>query len=89
MGCSACSDTPAALSATFKYLMATVLASTFFLLGTVLLYAATGMLNIDDLIASRDAIAGPIGFAALMFLLACLLLELKPFPGKRMGARCL
>ena len=45
-------DTPAALSATFKYLMATVLASTFFLIGTVLLYAATGILNIDDLIAN-------------------------------------
>ena len=48
-------DTPAALSATFKYLMATVLASTFFLIGTVLLYAVTGMLNIDDLIAARDS----------------------------------
>src|SRR4030095_13364626 len=35
-------DTPPALSATFKFLMATVLASTFFLIGTVLLYAATG-----------------------------------------------
>ena len=78
-------DTPAALSATFKYLMATVLASTFFLIGTVLLYAVTGMLNIDDLIANRDAIAGPIGFAALMFLLACLLLELKPFPANGWG----
>ena len=78
-------DTPAALSATFKYLMATVLASTFFLLGTVLLYAVTGMLNIDDLIGRRDAIAGPIGFAALMFLLACLLVELKPFPANGWG----
>jgi NADH:ubiquinone oxidoreductase subunit 2 (subunit N) len=58
------------VSATFKYLMATVMASTFFLLGTVLLYGVTGMLNIDDLIGRRDAIAGPIGFAALMFLLA-------------------
>ena len=35
-------DTPAALSATFKYLMATVLASGFFLIGTMLLYAVTG-----------------------------------------------
>ena len=43
-------DTSAALSAAFKYLMATVLASTFFLIGTVLLYATTGILNIDDLI---------------------------------------
>ena len=78
-------NTPAALSATFKYLMATVIASTFFLLGTVLLYAVTGMLNIDDLIDRRDAIAGPIGFAALMFLLASLLVELKPFPANGWG----
>jgi len=76
---------PAALSATFKYLMATVIASTFFLLGTVLLYAVTGMVNIDDLIGRRSAIAGPIGFAALMFLLASLLVELKPFPANGWG----
>src|SRR5215471_9159180 len=78
-------DTSAALSATFKFLMATGLASTFFLIGTLLLYAATGILNIDELIARRDAITGPIGFAALMFLLACLLLELKPFPANGWG----
>ena len=78
-------DTPAALSATFKYLMATVLASGFFLMGTVLLYAVTGLLNIDDLIAHRAAIAGPIGIAALIFLLAGLLLELKPFPANGWG----
>ena len=78
-------DTPAALSAAFKYLMATVLASTFFLIGTMLLYAATGMLNIDALIVQRLPIAGPTGFAALMFLLACLLLELKPFPANGWG----
>ena len=65
--------------------MATVMASTFFLLGTVLLYAATGLLNIDDLIANRGAISGPIGFAALMFLLASLLMELKPFPANGWG----
>jgi formate hydrogenlyase subunit 3/multisubunit Na+/H+ antiporter MnhD subunit len=78
-------ETPAALSATFKYLMATVLASTFFLLGTVLLYAVTGLLNIDDLINRRDVITGSIGFAALMFLLASLLIELKPFPANGWG----
>jgi formate hydrogenlyase subunit 3/multisubunit Na+/H+ antiporter MnhD subunit len=78
-------DTPAALSATFKYLMATVLASTFFLIGTVLLYAVTGMLNIDDIISNRATIVGPIGFAALIFLLACLLIELKPFPANGWG----
>ena len=78
-------NTPAALSATFKYLMATVIASTFFLLGTVLLYAVTGMLNIDDLVGQGQAVAGPIGFAALMFLLASLLIELKPFPANGWG----
>ena len=78
-------DRPAALSASFKYLMATVMASTFFLMGTILLYAATGMLNVDDLIAARATISGPIGFAALMFLLASLLLELKPFPANGWG----
>jgi formate hydrogenlyase subunit 3/multisubunit Na+/H+ antiporter MnhD subunit len=78
-------DTPAALSATFKFLMATVLASTFFLIGTVLLYAVTGILNIDELIRNRDAMTGPIGFAGLIFLLACLLLELKPFPANGWG----
>jgi formate hydrogenlyase subunit 3/multisubunit Na+/H+ antiporter MnhD subunit len=84
-GLLALRDTPPALSATFKYLMATVLASTFFLLGTALLYSATGMLNIDDIIATKDTIAGPIGFAALMFLLGCLLIELKPFPANGWG----
>ncbi len=78
-------DTPAAASAAFKYLMATVIASTFFLLGTVLLYAVTGMLNIDDLIGRGNGITGPIGFAALMFLLASLLIELKPFPANGWG----
>jgi formate hydrogenlyase subunit 3/multisubunit Na+/H+ antiporter MnhD subunit len=78
-------DTPAALSATFKYLMATVLASAFFLLGTMLLYAATGILNIDDLLERSESIAGPIAFAALMFVLACLLVELKPFPANGWG----
>src|SRR6202008_4731459 len=76
---------PAALSATFKFLMATVLASTFFLIGTLLLYAASGILNIDELITRRAWITGPIGFTALIFLLACLLLELKPFPANGWG----
>jgi formate hydrogenlyase subunit 3/multisubunit Na+/H+ antiporter MnhD subunit len=78
-------DTPAALSAAFKYVMATVIASTFFLLGTALLYATTGILNIDDLIAPATAIGGPVAFAALMFLLACLMVELKAFPANGWG----
>lgn len=76
---------PAALAASFKYIMATVLASTFFLLGSVLLYHVTGTLNIDEMIARRDLIAGPIGVTALLLVLSCLIIELKPFPANGWG----
>lgn len=76
---------PAALAASFKYIMATVLASSFFLLGSVLLYHVTGTLNIDEMIARRDLIAGPIGLTALLLVLACLVIELKPFPANGWG----
>lgn len=77
--------TPAALAASFKYIMATVLASSFFLLGAGLLYHVTGTLNIDDMIANRALITGPIGVTALLFILSCLVLELKPFPANGWG----
>ncbi|MDF2810171.1 MAG: dehydrogenase [Microvirga sp.] len=77
--------TPAAMAAAFKYIMATVIASTFFLLGTVLLYYVTGTLNIDALIEARAEITGPIGAAALLLVLACLIIELKPFPANGWG----
>lgn len=76
---------PAALAASFKYIMATVLASSFFLLGAGLLYHVTGTLNIDEIIENRALIAGPIGITALLFVLSCLLLELKPFPANGWG----
>ncbi|WEK50157.1 MAG: proton-conducting transporter membrane subunit [Candidatus Kaistia colombiensis] len=75
----------AAMAAAFKYIMATVIASTLFLLGTVLLYYVTGTLNIDALIAARAEIAGPIGTTALLMVLACLIVELKPFPANGWG----
>jgi formate hydrogenlyase subunit 3/multisubunit Na+/H+ antiporter MnhD subunit len=77
--------TPAALAAGFKYILATVLASTFFLLGTALLYHATGTLNIDEMIVHRAQIAGPIGTTALLLVLSCLIVELKPFPANGWG----
>jgi len=76
---------PAALSASFKYIMATVLASSCFLLGAVLLYHVTGTLNIDDMIEHRALISGPIGTTALLFVLSALILELKPFPANGWG----
>jgi formate hydrogenlyase subunit 3/multisubunit Na+/H+ antiporter MnhD subunit len=78
-------NTPAALGAAFKYIMATVVASTLLLLGVALLYYATGTLNIDQLIEARTRIGGPIGTSALLMVLACLLIELKPFPANGWG----
>ncbi|NKJ48404.1 proton-conducting membrane transporter [Burkholderia sp. SG-MS1] len=77
--------TPAALAAAFKYIIATVIASTFFLLGTVLLYYVAGTLNIDDLIALRADLNGPIAVTALLLVFACLIIELKPFPANGWG----
>ena len=73
------------LSAGFKYIIATSVASTFFLLGTAFLYYQTGTLNIDDLIASRSLIGGPVGQVALILLLSSLLIELKPYPANGWG----
>ena len=76
---------PAALAASFKYVVATVLASSFFLLGAALVYYVAGTLNIDDLIAHRATITGPIGTTALLLLLSCLIIELKPYPANGWG----
>jgi formate hydrogenlyase subunit 3/multisubunit Na+/H+ antiporter MnhD subunit len=77
--------TPTTLAAAFKYMMATVVASSFFLLSTGLLYYVTGTLSIDTLIATKSDVTGPIGTAALLLLLACLVIELKPFPANGWG----
>lgn len=77
--------TSAAIAASFNYVLATVIASTFFLLGTALLYYVTGVLNIDDLVQNRSLITGPIAGTALLLVLCCLLIELKPFPANGWG----
>jgi formate hydrogenlyase subunit 3/multisubunit Na+/H+ antiporter MnhD subunit len=74
-----------ALAAGFKYIMATSIASAFFLLGTTFLYYQTGTLNIDDMIAHVDLIHGPVGVIASTFLLTSLLIELKPYPANGWG----
>ncbi len=73
------------LVAGFKYIMATSIASAFFLLATIFIYYQTGTLNIDDIIASQDLLTGPIGFIAPLFLLTSLLIELKPYPANGWG----
>lgn len=85
--------TPRSLSAAFKYIVATVIASTFFLLATALIYFATGTLSIDELLylsqsagsAPDNLLTGPIAQTALLLLLAALLIELKPFPANGWG----
>lgn len=69
-----------AVQAAMKYVMATVIASTFLLLGAGLVYQATGHLNIDLIIDDRDGLAGPIAAVAVAMILTCLIVELKPFP---------
>jgi len=73
------------LAAGFKYIIATSLASAFFLLGTVFVYYQTGTLNIDDIVARQGLINGPVGFIALILLLTSLLVELKPWPANGWG----
>jgi formate hydrogenlyase subunit 3/multisubunit Na+/H+ antiporter MnhD subunit len=77
--------TAGGLAAGFKYIIATSVASALFLLGTIFLYYLTGTLNIDDMVAQRELIRGPIGFIATLFVLTSLLIELKPYPANGWG----
>ncbi|HYQ73127.1 MAG TPA: proton-conducting transporter membrane subunit, partial [Gammaproteobacteria bacterium] len=79
------SQTAGGLAAGFKYIIATSVASALFLLGTIFLYYLTGTLNIDDMVAQRELISGPIGFIATLFVLTSLLVELKPYPANGWG----
>jgi formate hydrogenlyase subunit 3/multisubunit Na+/H+ antiporter MnhD subunit len=78
-------DSAGSLAAGLKYIIATSVASAFFLLGTIFVYYQTGTLNLDDIAASRQLIGGPIGFAALVLLLTSMLVELKPYPANGWG----
>jgi formate hydrogenlyase subunit 3/multisubunit Na+/H+ antiporter MnhD subunit len=65
----------------FKYMVAGGLASVFFLVGLGLIYLQTGSLNVAAVIASAGtgALAGAPGVLALLFFLAAIAIELKPF----------
>ncbi len=78
-GLIAYDDRKAALRAGFKYMIAGGIASALYLIGVVYIYRFTGQLNLD-LAASSPGLAGAAGSAAVFFLLAALLVELKPFP---------
>ncbi|UCB55744.1 MAG: NADH-quinone oxidoreductase subunit F [Thiotrichales bacterium] len=73
------------LAAGFKYIIATSVATAFFLLGTIFIYYQVGTLNIDDIISHGALIHGPIGLIATLFVLTSLLIELKPYPANGWG----
>ena len=67
------------LRAGFSWLIASGFISIFLILGAVLIYFQTGVLDIDTLLEQNSVLVYS-GSAAAFFLFISLLLELKPFP---------
>jgi len=63
----------------FKAMLATGLASVFFLIGTVYLYRLTGTLAIDQMVGA-SALQGGAAFTAVFLVVAAVLIELKFWP---------
>lgn len=72
-------ETGKSVQAGFKYMVATGIISTLFLLGIIFGYYFSGSLNIDDLIQA-NLMATKGGSVAVLLILASLVLEMKPFP---------
>ncbi|HHE40144.1 MAG TPA: proton-conducting membrane transporter, partial [Candidatus Cloacimonetes bacterium] len=68
------------LASGFKYMIASGLASVFFLLGTIFIYHITGTLNIDQIITHKSFVITSLGFLSVFTLMMSLIIELKPFP---------
>lgn len=77
--------TAAGLTAGFKYIIATSLASSFLLLGVMFLYYLTGTLNIDDMLAHLTLLDSPLGLVAMTLMAASMIVELKPYPANGWG----
>ncbi len=82
-------DTPQALSAAFKFILATVLASSFFLLGTALVYYTTGKLNIDDLVGGERRSVGAVRLRRADAAAGLSADRTEAVSGQWLGARCL
>jgi len=63
----------------FKYLLASSLISSFYLLGVVLLYFTNGSLFLNDYI-ENGAIGTAMSVGAVFLMLIAIIIELKPFP---------
>ncbi|MBU0927564.1 MAG: NADH-quinone oxidoreductase subunit F [Spirochaetes bacterium] len=78
-GLIAFDDRRGALRAGFKYMIAGGIASALYLIGVIYVYRFSGHLNLD-MAAAAPGLFGGAGTIAVFFLLAALLVELKPFP---------
>lgn len=72
-------DNQRAFSAGFKYLLATSLISSFYLMGAVLAYYGTGSLFLDDLLSMKQTLS-PMAVIAVFLMVIAIIIELKPFP---------
>ncbi len=68
------------LSAGFKYMIASGIASVLFLIGTIYLYRFSGVLHIDSMVAAIDTASSQATLLAVFILLMSIVIELKPFP---------
>lgn len=73
------------VQAAFKYIAATMIASALVLLGTVLVYDVTGLLNIDLILGAAPALSLSTGGIALVMVFAGYMIELKPYPAGGWG----
>jgi formate hydrogenlyase subunit 3/multisubunit Na+/H+ antiporter MnhD subunit len=89
-------DRRPALRSAFKYMMAGGIASALYLIGVIYIYRFGDTLNLDIAAAaiaaggtaglgSATGLSSAAGTAAIFFLLAALLVELKPFPANGWG----
>lgn len=68
-----------AVSAGFKYMLATGIIASILLVGIIFMYHFTGSLNLDQVIQSNPFISQGALISAFLILMA-IILELKPFP---------
>ncbi|MFA5851759.1 MAG: proton-conducting transporter membrane subunit [Spirochaetales bacterium] len=72
-------DRKPAMRGAFKYMIAGGIASSLYLIGAIYIYRFGDQLN-HDLAIAAPGLGGTAGTIAIFFLLASLLVELKPFP---------
>ncbi len=72
------------VGAGFKYMLATSVISSIFLIGIIFVYFFTGTLSVDDLIGNQSLL-GSGGLIAVFLIMVAAILEMKPFPANGWG----